>query len=108
NNFTINSTESIVFFNQSLYPGKIMAPVQLTGPADGDTIAPNGAAFSCGLVENAVGYQLLFGSDPNRVMDYTIVSDTTNPPAQTISTLPYEHTWWTVRAYDQFGSTIHA
>src|SRR5437667_8709737 len=41
-------------------------------------------------------------------MNYAILSDTTNPPTQTISTLPHEHTWWTVRAYDQFGSTIHA
>jgi hypothetical protein len=107
-NFGINSTESIVFFNQSAYPGKIIAPVTLTGPADGDTITPNGAVFSCGKVENATGYQLIFGSDPNRVMDYSIISDTTNPPTATISTLPHEHTWWTVRAYDQFGSTIYA
>src|SRR5207249_9601146 len=61
-----------------------------------------------GPVEKAVGYQLLFGFDPTRVMDYTIVSDTPAPPHQIISTLPNEHTWWTVRAYDQFGSTIYA
>jgi hypothetical protein len=106
--FVINSTESIVFFNQSSYPGKILAPVTLAGPADGATIDPQGAAFSCGPVENAVGYQLLLGFDPNRVMDYSIVSDTPTPPQQIISTLPHEHTWWTVRAYDQFGSTIYA
>src|SRR5262249_50186723 len=88
--------------------GKIMAPVALVGPASGDTIATNGAVFSCSKVENATGYQLIFGSDPNRVMDFTIVSDTTNPATATVSTLPYLHTWWTVRAYDQFGSTIYA
>lgn len=106
--FVINATESIVFFNQSLYPGKILAPVKLTGPADGATIDPGGAAFGCESVQNAVGYQLLFGSDPDRVMDYSIISDTPNPPSQIISNLPLEHTWWTVRAYDQFGSTIYA
>ena len=106
--FVINSAESIVFFNQSLYPGKILAPVRLTGPADGDTLGAGGVAFSCEPVENAVGYQLLFGSDPDRVMDYNIISDTPNPPSQIMLTLPLEHTWWTVRAYDQFGSTIHA
>jgi hypothetical protein len=106
--FVIDSTESIVFFNQSLYPGKILAPVKLTGPADGSTIATNGAVFSCDTVQNAVHYQLLFGSNPDRVMDYTIISDTTNPPSQTISTLPLDRTWWTVKAYDQFGSTIYA
>jgi hypothetical protein len=106
--FTINSTESIVFFNQSLYPGKIMAPVNLTGPADGATIDSAGTVFGCATVENAVHYQLLFGSNPDRVMNYTLVSDTTNPPSQTLSTLPQDQTWWTVRAYDQFGSTIYA
>ena len=106
--FVINSTESIVFFNQSLYPGKILAPVNLAGPADADTISTNGAVFSCEPVQNAVRYQLLFGSNPDRVMDYTVISDTTNPPSQTISTLPQEQTWWTVKAYDQFSSTIYA
>jgi hypothetical protein len=106
--FTINSTESLAHFNQSLYPGKVLAPVLLTGPAAGETITTNGAAFGCEAVQNAVRYQLLFGFDPDRVMDYSIVSDTTNPPSQIISQLPHEETWWTVKAYDQLGSTIHA
>ena len=106
--FVINSTESIVFFNQSSFPGKILAPVNLTGPADGNTLDSKGAAFGCERVENAVHYQLLFGSSPDRVMDYSIISDTTNPPSQMITNLPQEHTWWTVKAYDQFGSTIYA
>ena len=41
-------------------------------------------------------------------MDFTVMSDTTNPPSQMVSTLPLETTWWTVKAYDQFGSTIYA
>jgi hypothetical protein len=65
-------------------------------------------ALGCGNVENAVRYQLLFGSSPDRVMDYTVISDTTNPPTQLITNLPLERTWWTVKAYDQFGSTIYA
>jgi hypothetical protein len=106
--FTIDSTESLVYFNQTVYPGKIMAPVKLNGPADNTIIATNGAVFSCGTVENASHYQLLFGSDPDRVMDYTVLSDTTNPPTQVISALPYDRTWWTVKAFDQIGSTIYA
>ena len=106
--FVINTAASLVFFNQSLYPGKILAPVKLTGPADGNTLDPNGATFGCGIVENAVHYQLLFGSSPDRVMDFNIISDSTNPPSQTISTLPLANTWWTVKAFDQFGSTIYA
>jgi hypothetical protein len=107
-NFGINAQEAIVFFNPTLYPGKMLAPVNLMGPADGDTMTTNGATFSCEPVENAAGYQLLFGSDPDRVMDYSVVSDTPTPPTQTIATLPYGSTWWTIRAHDQFGSTIYA
>jgi hypothetical protein len=106
--FNIDTNESIVFANQTVWPGKTLSPVQLTGPADGNTIPTNGAAFSCGTVTNATHYQLLFGSNPDRIMDYTVISDTTNPPAQTVSTLPFDQTWWTVKAYDQFGSTIYA
>ena len=97
-----------MFYNQAVYPGKMLAPVQLTGPANGSTLATTGTVFSCETVENAVGYQLLFGSDPDRVMDFSVISDTTNTPSQLISTLPATNTWWTVRAYDQFGSTIYA
>jgi hypothetical protein len=106
--FVINSNQDIVFFNQPLYPGKILAPVQLTGPDDGATLGSQGAVLGCQPVENAVGYQLLLGLTPDRVMDYTILSDTTNAPQQTLTTLPQNNTWWTVRAYDQFGSTIYA
>jgi hypothetical protein len=106
--FLIDSTEAVVFANQALYPGKILAPVLLNGPADGETIPPNGAIFSCGPVENATGYQLLFGTNADRVMDFKVISDSPVPPTQTIATLPQEETWWTIRAYDQFGSTIYA
>ncbi len=106
--FNINSSEAITFYNESLYPGRILSPVMLIGPADGNAFDSRGAVFSCELSENAVGYQLLFGSGPDHVKDYIVVSDTPNPPTQLITELPYAQTWWTVRAYDQFGSTIHA
>jgi hypothetical protein len=106
--FQINSAEALVYLNATLYPGKILAPVQLTGPTNGSTIDTNGTVFGCQTVENAVRYQLLFGSNPDRVMDFNVVSDTTNPPSQFLSTLPLDNTWWTVKAYDQFGSSIFA
>jgi hypothetical protein len=106
--FVINSTESIVFFNQTSNPGKILAPVKLTGPTNGTTFDSSGATLGCQSVENAVRYQLLLGSDPHRVMDFSAITDTTNPPSQHLSTLPQQRTWWTVRAFDQFGSTIYA
>jgi hypothetical protein len=92
----------------SSYPGRLPEAVTLVGPEDGAVIDANGMVFSCEVSENAVGYQLLFGSDPDRVMDYSIISDTPNPPNEIIAELPSQQTWWTVRAYDQFGSTIYA
>ncbi|MHC4438745.1 MAG: PKD domain-containing protein, partial [Planctomycetota bacterium] len=94
------------FFDESTYPGRLPEPVTLLGPVD--VGYPNGAVFTCEESENAVGYQLLFGSDSYRVMDYNIISDTPYPPNKVIITLPFEETWWTVRAYDQFGSSIYA
>jgi len=44
--------------------------------------------FSCEPVENAVRYQLLFGSTSDRVMDYNVTSETPTPPNQTLSTCP--------------------
>lgn len=83
--------------------------VILVGPADGATVDENGVVLSCKVVEDVVdvvGYQLLFGSDQYR-MDY-VVSDTTKPPSEIITTFPFEQTWWTVQVYNQHGSTIYA
>jgi len=94
-----------------LYSGhaaRLPEPVVLIGPEDGAYVDAQGAAFSCKESENAVGYQLLFGSDPDRVMDYLVASDTPNPPVATTREFPFEKTWWTVKAYDRFGSTIYA
>ncbi len=67
-----------------------------------------GVVLTCKESENAVGYQLLFGSNSYRVMDYTIISDIPTPPDEIITTLPFEKTWWTVRVRDEYGSTIYA
>jgi hypothetical protein len=99
---------SMSFYDETQFPGRLPEPVTLIGPEDGTIVDPNGAVFSCEVSENAVGYQLLFGSDPYRVMDYTIVSDTPEPPTEVITTFPFEQTFWTVRVYDEYGSTIYA
>ena len=94
------------FYDESNHPGKLPEPVTLVGPIDvGDT---NGGVLTCQESENAVGYQLLFGSDPHRVMDYIVVSDTPAPPEDVTTTLPFNQTWWTVKARDEYGSTIYA
>ena len=94
------------FHDEPNHPGRLPEPVTLVGPVDvGD---PNGALLTCEESENAVGYQLLFGPDPYRVMDYYIISDTPAPPNEVITTLPFDETWWTVKVRDQYGSTIYA
>ena len=106
--FAIEADESVAFFQTNLYPGKILAPVELTGPADDAILSPTGASCSCEPVANAVRDRLLGGTDPYRVMDYAVLSDTPNPPTQTLATLPHQNAWWTVKAIDPFGSSIHA
>lgn len=94
------------FYDEPNHPGILPEPVMLVGPVDlGD---PNGAVLTCEDSENTVGYQLLFGSDPYRVMDYDIISDTPAPPNDAITALPFDETWWTVRVRDKYGSTLYA
>jgi hypothetical protein len=103
---SLHDEHGIELYDEAKYPGRLPEPVTLVGPIDiGE---PNGAVLTCEESENATGYQLLFGSDPYRVMDYNIFSDTTYPPNEVITTLPFDETWWTVRIRDQYGSTIYA
>jgi parallel beta-helix repeat protein len=96
------------FYDEPNHPGRLPEPVTLVGPADGALVDANGAVLSCKESENAVGYKLLFGPDPYRVMDYGIISETPSPPTEVITTFPFEKTWWTVKVRDQYGSTIYA
>jgi hypothetical protein len=94
------------YYDEPNHPGRLPEPVTLIGPVDfGD---PNGFVLTCLESENAVGYELLFGNDPYRVMDYDIISDTPAPPNDVITTLPNGGIWWTVRVRDLYGSTIYA
>jgi azurin len=94
------------FYDENNYPARLPEPVTLLDPVDAGV--PGGVVLTCQESENAIGYQLLFGADPHRVMDYEIVSDTPTPPSEVITTLPFEETWWTVKVYDRYGSTIYA
>jgi hypothetical protein len=96
------------YYDETNHPGRLPEPVTLIGPVDGSFVDASGAVFSCEVSENAVGYQLLFGPDPYRVMDYYIISDTPSPPTDVITMFPFETTWWTVKVRDEYGSTIYA
>jgi hypothetical protein len=103
-------TGAMDFFNQSEYPGRLPEPatlVVLESPllAEDD---PNGIVLTCEESENAVGYQLISGSDPYNIADYNIVADSNSPPEVTVAMLPSSDTWWTVKVRDAYGSTIYA
>ena len=99
----------LTFFDETVFPGRFPEPVTLGGWAHTDAGgAVDGTVLSCDESENAVGYQLLFGSDPDRVMDYRVISDTPIPPTEVFREFPPGQTWWTIRARDAYGSTIHA
>lgn len=98
------------FFDEATYPGSLPQPVTLGAWVNRSqaTGAVDGAVLSCHVSENAVGYQLLFGSDPSRVMDFDVVSDTPTPPLAILREFPANKPWWTVRARDRYESTIYA
>ena len=94
------------FYDESNHPGRMLGLVTLVDPYDGGD--PNGAVLSCNPCENAAGYEVLIGTDPNRVMDFEVVCDSNDLPDCVVTSLPAEQSWWTVRARDQYGSTIYA
>ena len=102
-----NTQSSVMsIFDEALHPGRLPEPVTLVVPENDSFADANGVILSCEVSENSIGYQLIFGQDPYH-MTY-LVSDTPNPPCDPITTFPFEQCWWTVRAYDEYGSTIHA
>jgi len=98
------------FYDEPSHPSRL--PESVTLLAYSGALDPKdehyGALLTCKESENAVGYQLLFGTDPDRVVDYNIISDTSTPPAEIITTFPFKETFWTIKARDQYGSTIYA
>jgi hypothetical protein len=96
------------FLDEPNHPGRLPEPITLVGPIEGAGGEAVGAVLTCLESENAVGYELLLGSDPYRIMDYMVVYDGPTPPDTPVNELPYEETWWTVRARDQYGSAIYA
>ncbi|MHC4532656.1 MAG: right-handed parallel beta-helix repeat-containing protein [Planctomycetota bacterium] len=95
------------FFDEPNHPGRLPEPVKLVDTTtDIAIVDANGAIFSCEVSKNAVGYKLLFGRDPYHMV--YLFSDTPSPPAESVTTFPFEQCWWTVRANDEYGSTIHA
>ncbi len=98
------------FFSPSEYPGRLLEPVTPLESHDPSLAEddPNGMILTCKESQNAVGYQLLSGSDPYNIAHYHVVADGNSPPAIPVTKLPSSDIWWTVRARDAYGSTIYA
>jgi parallel beta-helix repeat protein len=94
------------FLDESSYPGRLPEPVTLLVWKDDNE--PNCLGLSCKESENVIGYQLLRGPYPYNVSQYDVISDTLYPPNHMITDIPDCDGWWTIRAYDQYGSTIYA
>jgi hypothetical protein len=88
------------------WPGLLPEPVTLQAPQP--SADANGVRLTCAASRNAVAYELLIGQDPERIEDFTMLSDTPAPPDRVLTELPWDLTWWTVRARDAYGSTIYA
>jgi parallel beta-helix repeat protein len=101
-----SNTNYLELYDESRYPARILEPVTLISPEDGAVVDSNGVILSCETSERAVGYQLLFGADPEH-MNY-LVSDTPQPPQELITTFPFETVYWTIKARDEYGATIFA
>jgi hypothetical protein len=98
------------FHNEADHPGRLPEPVTLAAWIDVSDTSQNleGAVLTCHESENAIGYELLSGSEPHRVMDYRVLSDTPHPPLDVIRGSSAGESWWTIRVRDRHGSTIYA
>jgi hypothetical protein len=104
--FKIDANENIGYYNQSSYPGKILAPVKLIGAPDGYDAGTHEALLWCLPCENAVKYELLMGPDKHSMI-YKIC-ESNQPIQKFVIEFPFKNTYWTIKSYDQFGSSIFA
>jgi hypothetical protein len=102
----VGSWGALGLYDEEQYPGCFPEPVTLLGPLP--VPDSNDVVLTCAPSRNAVGYEFLAGTDPFRVQHYTVISDTPMPPTVWAHTLPANTGWWTIRARDAYGSTIHA
>lgn len=100
------STGSLKQHDPEQWPGLLPEPVTLQTPQP--SADANGLRLTCAASRNAAAYELLVGQDPERIEDFIVLSDTPAPPDRVLTELPWDLTWWTVRARDAYGSTIYA
>jgi len=98
--------EGMTLFDQLTFPGRLPEPLTLVEPFTLPDV--EGVILTCTESTNAVAYELLLGVDPQGLEDFIVVSETPEPPAEPVSSLPVDAQWWTIRVRDANGSTIFA
>jgi len=93
-------------YNPLVFPGRLPQPPELLGPTQ--LANGRGVRISCRPCEHAAVYQHLFGSTRDGIDDYSVVAQSASPPIRLLTSLPYPRTWWTVRVFDRYGSSIYA
>ncbi|MCE5340556.1 MAG: hypothetical protein LLF92_05440 [Planctomycetaceae bacterium] len=93
------------FYDEAIYPANLPQPVTLLQQVGASL--KSGIVFTCQPCMNAVGYQLLFGNSPEN-MTYVASNASSAPPTEPIHSIPPGIKYWTVKASDKYGSTIHA
>lgn len=90
----------------TVYPARLPGVVELNGPANGTLATPRRTIFSCLPVTNSVKYQVFIGPDAQHVT--SLAWEGSAPPANSLASLPFSKTWWTIRASDAYGTTSWA
>lgn len=88
------------------YPGAMIEPVELIGPADGAEVAAAGVTLSCPASEHAIWYELRMGPSRDQLR---LMYSLNNPMAISTGRLrPGTEYFWTIEAFDVFGSSYRA
>jgi hypothetical protein len=86
------------------HPGRLLEPVTLLEPREAD--GTDRFVLTCEASANAIAYEVLVGPSAGNVNQ--IISETSAPPVVTVTDLPDDARYWTVRLRDVHGTTIHA
>jgi hypothetical protein len=103
---TGNGVAQMEMFDPASYPGVLLEPVTLIGPANGEIVGIPGTTLTCDVSQHAIGYTVFVGGDPDALQPVAVAA---TPPAVSIGPLPPGVTlYWTAEAWDAFGAFYRA
>lgn len=62
--------------------------------------------LTCAPSDHARDYEILVGTDPVRIQDYTVWATTSEPPNHLITDLPSDPSWWAIRVRNAQGAAM--